>query len=58
MNGEVADVDLHDVVQEQHANDPVAVHCPAGMLVEDQRVHAQVPGVFGGIFLAALVKQR
>ncbi|KAG1312067.1 hypothetical protein G6F63_016284 [Rhizopus arrhizus] len=54
----IADVDLDDVKQQEHLHDPVDIDRPGGILAQDQRVHRQVPGVLGGVFLPALIQQR
>jgi len=58
MNRKVTDVDLDDVMQQEHLHDAIGIHRAGGILIEQQRIHGEVPGVFSGIFLPAAVEQR
>ena len=55
----VAGVDLHDVVQQQHADHPAQVDAvPGGVLSEEHGRNGDVPGVLHGVFVAAAVEQE
>ncbi|MPN23819.1 hypothetical protein SDC9_171212 [bioreactor metagenome] len=49
MEWNVAGVDLDDVVDEQHLDDAQDVDRAGRMLGEHQRIHGEVPGVFGAV---------
>ncbi|MCY1369999.1 hypothetical protein D9M69_570680 [compost metagenome] len=58
MDRKIAGIYLDDVMQQEHPDDPVGINRPIGILVQDQGVHCQVPGMLGRILLAAPVQQR
>ena len=53
----VAGVDLHEVVDQVHAQHLAQVDLRGGMLTQDQRHQRQVPGVLGVVLPAVVVGQ-
>ncbi len=58
MDGSIARVDLHDVVDEQKFHHMPAVDSHLGMLRQDNGEHGRVPGMLRAVLAAATVHDR
>jgi hypothetical protein len=55
MDWIVANVNLDNIMQQEHLNNAIGIYRPAGILIQKQGIHRQVPRMLSGIFLPTFI---